>query len=58
MTPGMASTAALSMPEASLSSKRSRVAQWVKWMMFSAPPTASRIASGVEVVVAIRALSY
>lgn len=52
MTPSMASTASLSMTEASLSSKRRRVAQWVRWVMFPAPPTASRMASAVLVVVA------
>jgi hypothetical protein len=57
MTPGIASTVALSTTEASLSSKRSLVAQCVKLMMFSGPPTAARIASGAEVVVVIEGLS-
>ena len=48
----------LSTTEASLSSKRSLVAQCVKLMMFSGPPTAARIASGAEVVVVIEGLSW
>ena len=58
MTPGIFSTVGVSTTEASLSWNRRRVAQWVRWVMLSGPPTAATIASGAEVVVVIEGLSW
>ena len=47
MTPLMDSTVPVSIPDASTSWKRSRVAQWVRDWMFSGPPTAATISDAV-----------